>query len=106
MPPVKTLIITDNLLACELARELDQRHQPHHADRERERRCIGQDGAAIFAKGHGGEARRFIDEHLMQWLPRFAGRVTERASTRFYAALAGLTLQVVESLQQRLPASG
>ena len=54
----------------------------------------------------GDPARRFIDEHLMQWLPRFAGRVTERASTRFYAALAGLTLQVVESLQQRLPASG
>jgi TorA maturation chaperone TorD len=39
----------------------------------------------------------FIDEHLMQWLPRFAGRVTERASTRFYAALAGLTL---EDMQQ------
>lgn len=62
--------------------------------------------AYLLAKGHGGEARRFIDEHLMQWLPRFAGRVTERASTRFYAALAGLTLQVVESLQQRLQASG
>ena len=62
--------------------------------------------AYLLAKGHGGEASRFIDEHLMQWLPRFAGRVTERASTRFYAALAGLTLQVVESLQQRLPASG
>lgn len=60
--------------------------------------------AHLLAHGHAGEACRFIDEHLMQWLPRFAGRVADRASTRFYAALATLTLHVVERLRQQLNA--
>jgi TorA maturation chaperone TorD len=58
--------------------------------------------AYLLAGGHGDAARRFIDEHLMQWLPRFAQRVTQRASTRFYAALAVLTLKTCSNLRQTL----
>lgn len=60
--------------------------------------------AHLLARNQGDEACRFIEEHLMQWLPHFAGRVSERASTRFYAALAELTLQVVDTLHRQLQA--
>lgn len=33
----------------------------------------------------------FLDEHLLRWLPDFAGRVAARADTLFYAGLAKLT---------------
>lgn len=58
----------------------------------------------LLSCGDVQEARRFIDEHLLQWLPNFAERVTARASTRFYAALASLTLHVVENLHLQLRA--
>ena len=34
---------------------------------------------------------RFLDYHLLRWLPDFAGRVADRCDTMFYAALALLT---------------
>lgn len=33
----------------------------------------------------------FLDDHLLRWLPDFAGRVAARADTLFYASLARLT---------------
>ncbi|WP_153161356.1 molecular chaperone [Zoogloea sp. 1C4] len=58
----------------------------------------------LLSRGEGLEARHFIEEHLLQWLPDFAERVTARASTRFYAALASLTLHVIENLHRQLRA--
>lgn len=59
----------------------------------------------LLSRGEGLEARRFIEEHLLQWLPDFAERVAARASTRFYAALASLTLHVIENLHLQLRAT-
>jgi len=58
--------------------------------------------AYLLSRGEEQEACRFIEEHLLQWLPAFAERVTARASTRFYAALAALTLHVIENLHLQL----
>jgi TorA maturation chaperone TorD len=44
---------------------------------------------------------RFLDYHLLRWLPDFAGRVAERCDTMFYAGLVMLTnawLQQVRDL--------
>lgn len=35
--------------------------------------------------------QRFLDEHLVQWVPQFADKVAERASLSFYREMAGLT---------------
>lgn len=59
----------------------------------------------LLSRGEGLEARHFIEEHLLQWLPDFAERVTARASTRFYAALASLTLHVIQNLHRQLRAT-
>lgn len=48
------------------------------------------------------EVTRFMDEHLLRWLPRFAGRVAERCSTRYFAALALLTQAWCEELRDVL----
>lgn len=58
--------------------------------------------AYLLSRGEEQEACRFIEEHLLLWLPAFAERVTTRASTRFYAALAALTLHVIENLHLQL----
>lgn len=48
------------------------------------------------------EAARFMDEHLLRWLPLFARRVNERCRTRFFAALALLTDAYCEELRELL----
>lgn len=48
------------------------------------------------------EAARFMDEHLLRWLPQFAQRVAERCQTRFFAALARLTAAYCEELRDLL----
>lgn len=48
------------------------------------------------------EAARFMDEHLLRWLPLFARRVAERCRTRFFAALALLTDAYCEELRELL----
>lgn len=48
------------------------------------------------------EAARFMDEHLLRWLPLFARRVAERCRTRFFAALALLTAAYSEELRDLL----
>jgi TorA maturation chaperone TorD len=61
--------------------------------------------AHLFAPERGdtlAEAARFIDEHLLRWLPRFARRVAERCRTLFFAALALLTDAYCEELQDLL----
>ncbi len=48
------------------------------------------------------EAARFLDEHLLRWLPQFAGRVASRCSTPFYAGAARLTAAYCDELRDVL----
>ena len=48
------------------------------------------------------EIARFMDEHLLRWLPDFAERVAERCATRFYAGVALLTASVCEDVRDLL----
>jgi TorA maturation chaperone TorD len=50
------------------------------------------------------EAARFLDEHPLRWIARFAGRVSERCDTPFYAGLAVFTAQYLEDLRGLLAA--
>ncbi|UCD69206.1 MAG: molecular chaperone TorD family protein [Betaproteobacteria bacterium] len=46
-----------------------------------------------------GEIGRFMDEHLLRWLPNFAARVAERCTTGFYAGAALLTASCCVALR-------
>ena len=59
--------------------------------------------ALLLERGELKEAARFLKTHLLTWLPLFAERVSQRAATPFYAALAGLTLAACENCAARLP---
>ncbi len=48
------------------------------------------------------DAARFMDDHLMLWLPDFCLRVAQRCSTDFYASAAVLTLTYMEQLRDTL----
>ncbi|OYY92781.1 MAG: hypothetical protein B7Y41_14475 [Hydrogenophilales bacterium 28-61-23] len=48
------------------------------------------------------EAARFLDEHLLRWLPRFAERVAKRCVTPFYAGASWLTAEYCEELRDLL----
>lgn len=45
----------------------------------------------LLAQGKAAAAARFLDDHLLTWLPDFAQRVAQRARTTVYAGLARLT---------------
>lgn len=49
-----------------------------------------------------GEAARFMDEHLLRWLPQFGERVAKRCATPFYAGAAWLTADYCEELRDLL----
>ena len=59
--------------------------------------------ATLLERAELKEAARFLKTHILAWLPSFATRVGQRASTPFYAALAGLTLAACEGCVERLP---
>lgn len=61
--------------------------------------------AWLLEQGLTDEARRFLDEHLLTWLPDFAARVIQRASCEVHAGLAALTLDSCRQLRARLTAS-
>lgn len=48
------------------------------------------------------EAARFMDEHPLRWIDRFAERVAARCETRFYAGLALLTAAYLDELRDLL----
>ena len=60
--------------------------------------------ALLLERGEQREAARFLKTHLLAWVPDFARRVGQRASTPFYAALAALTLAACEECLRHLPA--
>lgn len=53
----------------------------------------GQEGADLT------EVARFLDEHPLLWIDRFAERVAARCETRFYAGLALLTAAYLDELR-------
>jgi TorA maturation chaperone TorD len=59
--------------------------------------------ALLLQRGEPREAARFMQAHLMTWLPDFSERVAMRAATAFYAALAVLTRACCEACQAQLP---
>ncbi len=60
--------------------------------------------AHLLERAELQQAARFLQDHLMYWLPDFAATVQQRANTRLYAALAALTLAACRRLQAALPA--
>lgn len=44
----------------------------------------------------------FLDDHLLRWLPDFAGRVAARADTLFYSSLATLTDVWLQQFRDRV----
>lgn len=48
------------------------------------------------------EIARFMDEHLLRWLPAFASEVVRRCETQFYAGAALLTSAYCEELRDLL----
>ncbi|OIP16807.1 MAG: hypothetical protein AUK53_03015 [Betaproteobacteria bacterium CG2_30_59_46] len=59
--------------------------------------------ARLLEKDETEAAARFLDAHLLTWLPDFSRRVAQRAATPFYRALANVTLATVTGLRRKLP---
>jgi len=47
---------------------------------------------------------RFLDEHILRWIDRFAAKVNKRCSTQFYAGINILTAQYLEEVRDMLAA--
>jgi len=61
--------------------------------------------AALFQDDHPQaltEAARFLDLHLLRWLPLFGSRVAARCNTPFYAGAARLTAAYCDELRELL----
>ena len=50
------------------------------------------------------ETARFLDQHLLKWLPGFSRKVASRCATPFYAGLAMLTSAYLEELRDMIEA--
>jgi len=61
--------------------------------------------AHLLETGDDAAALRFLDRHLLTWLPQFAARVAQRADTAVYAALALLTMDAASLLRGWLAAA-
>ena len=61
-------------------------------------------GDAEYATNLLAIERRFFDEHLDRWVPRFCDRVIAEASLDFYRAMAELTKQILAFERQNLGA--
>ncbi len=48
------------------------------------------------------DAARFIDAHLLRWVPQFAGRVASRCEASYYRGLALLTAGYLDELRELL----
>jgi len=59
--------------------------------------------AHLLEKNETEAAARFMDAHLLTFLPDFCTQIAERAATSFYSSLATLTLVTVTALRKQLP---
>lgn len=48
------------------------------------------------------DAARFLDEHTLRWLGKFANRISSRCETKFYAGLVSLTHLYLDQLRNEL----
>lgn len=48
------------------------------------------------------EAAKFMDEHLLRWIDRFADQVTARCATPYFAGVAALTAAYIDELRDLL----
>lgn len=48
------------------------------------------------------EAAKFMDEHILRWVSKFASLIVDRCSTPMYAGLTWLTAQYLEELRDML----
>jgi putative dimethyl sulfoxide reductase chaperone len=69
--------------------------------REAEAWMAGEDEAA---RQRIAQQRTFLDEHLLAWLPDYAGRIARESREPFYAAVAKLTLDHAEAVHADLDA--
>ncbi len=60
------------------------------------------DGEAAYLRI--AQQRAFLDEHLLAWLPDYAGRIARESREPFYAAAARLTLDHAEAVRSALDA--
>jgi TorA maturation chaperone TorD len=51
-----------------------------------------------------GQQRAFLDEHLLAWLPDYAGRIVRESREPFYAAAVRLTLDHAEAVRAHIDA--
>ena len=58
--------------------------------------------AHLLEEREKAAALKFLDHHLLVWLPQFAARVAQRADTSIYAALALLTMEAATLLREHL----
>ena len=61
-------------------------------------------GEAEAARQRIAQQRTFLDEHLLAWLPDYAGRIARESREPFYAAVAKLTLDHAEAVHADLDA--
>lgn len=59
--------------------------------------------AFLLERGETEAAARFLDAHLLTFLPQFCELVAQRAATAFYRGLADITQATVAALRCRLP---
>ncbi|PIW26467.1 MAG: hypothetical protein COW30_14660 [Rhodospirillales bacterium CG15_BIG_FIL_POST_REV_8_21_14_020_66_15] len=64
------------------------------------------DGDKESARGAMAVQRRFLDEHLSRWLPRFCDKVAARAEQPFFREMAKLTKAFVGFERDTLCAAG
>jgi TorA maturation chaperone TorD len=48
------------------------------------------------------ELCRFLDEHILRWIDRFAAKVNKRCLTQFYAGINILTAQYLDEMRNML----
>lgn len=58
--------------------------------------------AALLEHDELAAAAKFLDEHMLVWVPEFARAVAHRADTPFYAALAHLTSAWIDGVRDLL----
>lgn len=96
--------------AAGLAYAEDYSGIPDHVSVELEflEKLAGRESAAWNEGDHDGAQwcveveRRFLEDHVLKWVPTFCDKVMERAVTPFYAAMAELTKELLAFERERL----
>jgi TorA maturation chaperone TorD len=58
------------------------------------------------ASGHRQAEKKFVEEHLMRWIPGFCEKVIQEAELPFYRAMAALTRSFIEFEIQEMNRNG